>query len=381
MRIACVSGFAPIWKRYPPNVLDLEDGLTVGGGEENMLRCTVGLRALGHEVEAWHCGGAGVWRGVQFNCNEDPLYNRLVGEHWDAIVAWTSLRPMEYARPGVKRIYVCQLNDLSLWGDWSTVDCIVSPSLDHAHMLRNWEWRGRQAVVHNGVDADLYWEEGKKAPPAWEDRPLDVGYWSSPDRGLHHLLRAWPLVVKREPKARLHVFYEIKRLLDHIAVLPVNFYGERGQTLMHLMLEAMHDPSIIIHGSIPRRKLARFQKQCRVQAYFAETFGYCEGFSTSTCQGLAAGCSVIARPMDALPSLYTDGVNWADKNPMDRDYAEYCADLIVRALHDELPQQGAKRRSGIAIGSSYSWDTAAQQMDTVCRGEWLPAEFWKEKAA
>lgn len=400
MRILTVSYFSPLWKRYPADVLDLEEGPSIGGGEENFLRCSTGLRALGHEVVAYHCGERGVWRGVEFRTLEDPLYPVIVGEKWDAIAAWSGLRALEYARPGVKRLFVQQLNDLSNLGDWGAVDCIVSPSLDHTKEVRKWGWEGRQAYVHNGCDVDMYrrahhsgltaagaaavqgpnrkalfiggegWSvsTGEDAPK-WEDRPMDVGYWSSPDRGLHHLLRAWPTVVKLEPRARLHVFYEIKNYLKFIHILPASFYGERGQTVARLVLDRMYDPTITFHGHVPRKKLATVQKQCRVMCYPYEAFGYCEGFCGSLNQGLAAGCLAMSTARDALPSLYGDAVHWLDKDSIDLDYPEWLAEQIVQGLHGKLPDQEAIRARGPK--RAYTWDAATLQMEAVCRGEWL----------
>ena len=248
-----------MWGRYPVDVLDLEHGSTVGGGEEAFIRTAVGLKELGHEVLAYHCGESGVFRGVEFRSTDKPLYPVIVGEHWDAVCAWSGIRPLEYARPGVRRLMFQQLNDLFILGDGNALDCIVSPSLDHARQIKGWGWAGQQAVVHNGLDLELY-----EGAPDWEERPMHVGYWSSPDRGLHHLLRAWPFVVQKVPEAHLHVFYEVKRYLNLINALPANFYGVRGQTVGRLVLDRMQDPSVTFHGQVPRRELARLQKQCRV---------------------------------------------------------------------------------------------------------------------
>lgn len=370
MRVLTVSCFSPVWGRYPVDVLDLEKGPTVGGGEEAFLRTAVGLKALGHEVLAYHCGESGTWRGVEFRGTEKPLYPVIVGEQWDAVCAWSGIRPLEYARPGVKRLLFQQLNDLFMLGDWNAVDCIVSPSRDHARALKAWGWPGRQAVVHNGIDPLLY-----EDAPAWDDRPLHVGYWSSPDRGLHHLLRAWPYVIAKEPSAHLHVFYEVKRYLALINMLPANFYGERGQTVGRLVLDHLNDPTVTFHGAVPRRKLAQTQKQCRVHCYPYETFGYCEGFAISVANGLAAGCTVMSTPKDALPSLYGDAVHWLPKNCTDLDYPEWLAEQVVLGLWDELEQQDAVRARGPKVAARYTWDEAATQMEAVCSGTWLPAGF------
>lgn len=365
MRVLTISGFAPIWKRYPVDVLDLEEGITVGGGEEGFLRTAAGLAELGHEVVAYHCGEAGRWRGVEFRTLEAPLYPEVVKDGWDAICGWSTIKPLEFARPGVRRLFFQQLNDLNLPHDWRKVDAIISPSADHAKMVRAWGWEGKQGVVHNGLDFDLYADA-----PAWESRPMWVGYWSSPDRGLHHLLRAWPTVRRVIPEARLHVFYEIKRYLDMVSSMPIGFYGGRGMEMAHLIPHALADETVVVHGAVTRKALARIQKQCRVHCYPYDPFAYCEGFAGAVNQGLTAGCTVMATPKDALPSLYGDSIWWIEKDLLDRDFTSWLADRVIEGLRGTLQGGEAARAAARARRGRFTWANAAREMEAVCRGEW-----------
>lgn len=377
MRLLFVSGFAPYWGTIPVNVLDLEEGPTVGGGEENLIRCASGVSALGHEVVVYWYGQSGVWRGVEFRSLSDPLYPAIVSEKWDAIASWSGLRALERAQPGVRRLFVQQLNDLTIPGDWTRVDCIVSPSHSHAEQVLKWPipppdagfsgwswgWWNKRAVVHNGLDPEVYAD----APP-WESRPFDVGYWNSPDRGLHHLLLAWPLVRKKEPRAKLHVFYEIKRFLEMALAQPMNFYGHRAMLIQKLIVEAQNDPSIIFHGAVPRKKLAKIQKQCRVHCYPYEAFGYCEGFGGSVNQSLAAGCLVLTTPRDAFPSLYKNAPLWLTDSVTDPHFHEYLAEHIVDALKGRVANLDQHIQRGKEIGNAFSWENAAKEMEAACAG-------------
>lgn len=287
MKILCVVGFQPYWGTdLPPNVLDLEEGKSLGGGEENALRVAVGLKALGHDVTLYWYGSSGVWRGVPFhNLSAGGMHKALASEHWDVVAEWSSLRALERAPKGTTRLFVQQLNDLVNIGDWSSVDCVVSPSLNHAQQLPRWGWRNKPyAVVHNGLDIELYKSpvEGDASNglydlTEWSRRPMNVGYWSSPDRGLHHVLRAWPLVRNALPDARLHVFYEIERYLA-FAVKTLGPYGDRARLLASLLADAKRDSTITFHGHVPRKKLARTQTQTKVQLYPYDPVDYCEGF-------------------------------------------------------------------------------------------------------
>lgn len=286
LKILSVCGFESWWGTdLPPNVLDLSTGKTVGGGEEAALRTAVGLRELGHDVLFYWYGLPGSWRGVKFKSLQDDLYFTLQSQPWDVVLGWSTIRPLEWAPKGATRIFCQQLNDLLQQGAWDRVDCIASPSESHAKQLPGWGWRGKPyAVVHNGLDAELYggvkrWGAVPDCiPPAWCDRPMDVGYWSSPDRGLHHLLRAWPAIRKAVPSARLHVFYELDRYIK-IAVHAPFSIGDRGRLLDRILPSAYADPSIIFHGAVPRNELRRTQFQCRVMCYpYVPGAGYCEGF-------------------------------------------------------------------------------------------------------
>lgn len=374
MRVACVSGFAAYWDRYPVDILDRVEGQTVGGGEENFLQCTVGLASLGHDVEAWHCGEAGVWRGVKFNDSAAPLFNRLVEEHWDVVAAWSTLRPLEWAPKGARRLYIQQLNDLIEPGEWSKVDCVVSPSYNHTLQLPNWGWREKHcAVVHNGLDSKEYGEvdgvarthQGPRQIKPWRERGLNVGYWSSPDRGLHHLLKAWPAVLHAVPGAKLHIFYELDRLLANAQGCPGPL-GDRIRLLASLLPAAKADSSITFHGQVPRHKLRATQIECRVMCYPLVPISWTEGFCGSVNQGIAAGCHVLATPQDALPSLYNGAITWLPLGPenINRELSEY----LVKALTDEAwsEAQVAKARPH---RFNFTWERAAKEFEKACAGE------------
>jgi glycosyltransferase involved in cell wall biosynthesis len=374
MRVLNHVAFESYWGTHVPcNVLDLDEGPTVGGGEEAGLRAAVGLTALGHSVETWWYGGAGTWRGAVFHSLQDSFYPEVISQEWDVVIGWSGLKALEWAQKRKDGTYPIramaqQLNDLTCRGDWSKVDCIISPSKSHAEQLSIWGWKNKpHAVVHNGLDPEKY-----ANAPAWADRPYDVGYWSSPDRGLHHLLMAWPLVRAAEPRAKLHVFYEIDRYLRG-GVGSIGLYGDRARLLAHLVPRAKLDPSIIFHGAIPRNQLAPIQKRCRVHCYPYDTIQFCEGFAGAVNQGIAAGCLVMTTPKDALPSLYGDTIHWmpdaGESAQANANYFRWLASQIVLGLHGELPNQAQTLANAKVKGMRYTWDAAALEMECACKGE------------
>lgn len=372
LSIAVVMGFQSYWgSDLPANILDASEGFrTVGGGEEAAIRAATELKALGHGVALWWYGEPGEWRGVKFYSLYDDLHHRLRGTNFDAVVSFSDLRALEWAPKSAhgRRFYAQQLNDLWNVGDWSAVDCIISPSNTHGRQLNHWGWRDRPyAVVHNGCDIGVYRSGGKS--PDWASRPFDVGYWSSPDRGLHHLLRAWPEVVKAEPRARLHVFYEIDKYLWLVASA-VGEYGSRAAELFPLLTLAKQDKTIIFHGQVPRLKLAETQRACRVMCYPLDPANFVEGFGGSVNQALAAGCLTMLTPYDAFPELYDGVVYWLGKDAL--KLHETLAWDVVAALHGELPgQQGLLDAQ--ARWTPYTWAAAGLQLDRVIRNR----DSWK----
>lgn len=366
-----------------PGILEQETGKSVGGGEEAMLRTSVGLASKGHEVTLWWCGLPGTWRGVEFRSDRDSLAPALLQEKYDVIIGWSTILPFQWAKPGALRLYAQQLNDCWAPGNWDLVDCVVSPSKSHAEQLHSWGYRNRPwTVVHNGLDPELYggprydpicggWSKGDlETTPGenWLKRPMNVGYWSSPDRGLHHLLKVWPQVVQKVPQAKLHVFYEIDRWLNTGAARALGGYGDRArQMFRELIPNAKADPSVIFHGSVTRKTLAKTQLQCRVHCYPYQPIDYCEGFAGAVNQGVASGCHVLLSPHDALPSLYGDSVTWLPKDSIQMECE--LAGTIVRALTDE---KWSLERVLTASKNrfKYTWESAAEEMQKAVTGLW-----------
>ena len=275
MRIAYYSGYSPWWGTYPKDVLDADRGRTVGGGEAGMLSSAFELFKQGDEVVIYACAEPGEYRGVVFKPESDFYGDLRRGGVFDCVVAWSDPKPLGAAPDGAGRILVQQLNDLLFWPGWEQgVDVLVSPSRNHAGYMRRLGWTGTQAVMHNGCAQS---QLGPASPP--HTRPLLVGYWSSPDRGLHHVLRAWPRVRRAVPGAELRVFYEIEKLFQFVD--DQNVSGEawwRLKTVRDEVLRARADPSVVFEGALSRVRLHEAQKQIRVMCYPSDGLGYTEGF-------------------------------------------------------------------------------------------------------
>lgn len=338
LRIVAIFSFFAWWgKNFPPDVLDREDSGSVAGGENHYLEACFALAAAGHHVTALSdLIRPGIYRGVEFRPTRDQIRIFGVNEPVDVVMSWMQPSPLMGAPANATRIFVQQCNDLEFEIPWQgSCDAVVAASVNHGEFLKTLKnkkgdaplWTGPYEVVHNGC----YLEKYPDPPPPFATRPLQVGYWSSPDRGLHHLLAAWPHVVEQVPQARLKVAYEVKRVLTDIDYA-VPSLKARLDTLRTRVRAAAAMPSVEFTGMLSRPALRRLQLQTRVHCYPLDVVRYTEGMGASVSEAMAAGCLPLARPVDAFPSVYDGGVRWIEGDASSRDFPKQLADQIARGL-------------------------------------------------
>ena len=365
MKILYVVGFSNWWGNYPPDILDREEGKTVGGGEAGALQTAFQLAARGHDVTYLSCALPGKYKGVTFAPLDEFYEVHALGYPWDAICQWSMVLPPQTIGSDEATLVVQQLNDLAFrWGWWENTDVLVSPSWTHAKAMAHYIPAGvtlAQHAVGNGVDLSLFPWPPRLKP---SERPMTVGWWSSPDRGLHHLLRAWPQVHARVPDARLRVYYQVRKYIDHAS----NWGGRSklmGGLIERLLLQT--EPiGVELVDQIPRRVLAKAQAETRVQAYPCDPEGFTEGFATSILEALAAGCLPITRPVDALPELWDGAVWWLTRHPLDDDFIDDLADKVVRGL-TEWPETLTDPTPAVMRerAERWPWEAVGREMEVA----------------
>ena len=360
MLIAYFSGYGSWWGNFPKDVYDRDYGRMTGAGEQGMVRSAFGLAAMGHEVTLYSCAEPGEYKNVRFVPERD-FYREVPGGDADAIVAWSDPSPLSLAPAGCARLLVQQLNDLVFAPGWEVqVDCLVSPSWNHADLMARLGWAGLRAVMHNGC----FPEQWADAPHPSE-RPMQVGYWSSPDRGLHHVLRCWPRIRRAVPDARLVVGYEIERLFGHVSPLRRDWAESpsRIALMRDYVLAARHDPSITFLGGTSHPKLREVQKQTRVFCYPSDGILYTEGFSVACLEAMAAGCLPVLRGADALPSLWTGAAWWTPMDTGTTAFDDALVDLVVHGL-----TQWSERPESLSLddlrarAAEFPWSRSVQEM-------------------
>lgn len=349
-----------VWGAYSPRVIDEDTGKTVAGGEAAFLETAFALAARGHEVHAFYPGKEDEYRGVRF-FPLTALYPAVFDSSFSAVVSWSDERVLRVVSPSVRRIFVQQLNDLPSSKEfWRAVDVIMPASATHGRYLSRFAPPGADVSwvpLYAGVRPERF-----ASQPPYHRRPPQVGWWSSPDRGLHHLLLLWPQVKAAVPDARLIVGYHLWRVIESAR----NYYraGEiawRARLLEQLLHSGLPDVEFL--GAIPRVELAKHQVQTRVQAFTFDPVFFTEGLSQAMSDGVAAGCHVIARPEDALPEVYGPYVEWVDASICDDAWRARFAGRIVAALQAHqhpLDPLGTKRQEFV---QRFTWSACAVQVE------------------
>lgn len=381
MKVAFVHGMGLAWgETWPPDVLERTDR-TVGGGEAAMLRTAQGLAALGHQVTLYapH-DGESEYKGVRHR----PLARKgdCLHDGTEAIVSWNDeqiLRASARANPGQRRVFSQQLNHMPTDLEaWKAIDVIISPSKRHAeYLVQSFvpeEAPFRFVFMPSGIDA---WRYAGQRP--FHERPMRVGHWSSPDRGLHHLLLAWREIKRRIPDARLDVFYHLAKLARmqiHETSWTLGEVIWRSRLLRQLIEEV---PDFEMRGALPRSVLAADQIETRVMAYPYDPVSFTESFATAIGEALAAGCRVVAHPADSLQEVWGDAVRWVEAPLCGEDFRHRFAEAVCEALTaPEWPHDAAAR----ALVEKYTWETASRQVEKAIVTNPLPPPFvWSTAAA
>lgn len=366
MKIAVLSGLGSVWGRYSPDVLDRDSGYTVGGGEASMLRTSFGLAAFGHEVTAFVplAGGEDcIYKGVTFR----PLaeaYKALLSGAYDVLCSWSDVKAIMVCPPSTKRVYVQQLNDMpEHLAFWRAVDVIVPASATHGRYLAQFAPHGASIIsqpLYGGVLPELW-----KGALAWPLRKPVVSWWSSPDRGLHHLLGIWPRIRAAVPEAELRIAYHMWRYIDGSR----DFFGApeiayRSRTLEANFFAAQRAGGVNVLGPISRTVLAVHQGETKVLAQMLDPMVPTEGLGVSVSEGIAAGCWCIVRPEDAFREVYDGYVQWVPTDVVDDVWRGRFADAVIHALKSDVNPYESRAAD---FARSFTWEQASRALERACK--------------
>lgn len=334
MKLFVTSSYG-YWGAFNPNDLrDPNAKRQIGGGETAMLNMAKAMAARGHDVTVFHdLDEAGEYDRVQYLPKELLVSLATVVPH-DVLVAWDDPMTFRYCDKARKHVLCYQLNDAVVGVFDHVIDRYYHPSVWHAERFAsmfNIPQSKQRVQLTNGIDPYRYTQEVGRDP-------LRVIYSSSPDRGLHHLLAAWPKVIEFVPNASLHVFYEMDKWLE--LTFQLEAQGLVGDTTerAHILRQFRQNPppNVHFHGGVGQWELAREQLRSTILAYPCDPVQPTEGFSMTCLEAIAAGCTLLTTDADALGELWSeapdtiilprpvDPLVWADTivkvltNPRDR---------------------------------------------------------------
>jgi len=370
MRIVFYSGTAS-WGKLDPE-LDGKKNRMFGGGERALLTYAYGLSDRGHDVTVVApITEEKEYNGVKWMQRPHPA----VGPSWqaeecDVFIASETPESICHARRSKYRILECQCNHYSLAPYVTQIDAAVARSEWHQNHLLRQEPLFHQvpmSVIGNGVSPERYadWQknEGKRT------KDMRVIYSSSPDRGLNHLLRIWPLVREQLPKATLHVYYEVNNFIKNNRA-QMSLVGE-----MALDIEQdIRQEGVKAHGPVNQDQLARAQMQSSLMVYPCDTIVPTEGFGITVAESIAAGCSVLTTDTDAFYELWNDHTHMmrpppapavrGEYGPLDDDWAK----AIVELLQDRAVHAEKRADARAALLEQHTWERVLDQWEELLFG-------------
>ena len=326
------TGAYRYWENVHPNNLIKADAPQMGGSESAALSIADRLARRGHNVLL----GSKVAYAETFGnlriCPLDMFPLVVYASPYDVLVSWDEPGIFRYNLDHIPtKFLVFQLNHANLGIYDHVVTKYLHPSQWHAdRFAKEFAVPTDKQVIGcvDGVDPRLFM--------GMPTRHQHVIWASSPDRGLHHLLRMWPKVVEQVPDAMLHVYYDMDGWLSQvntsIAAGKMLITGERALEIQRLMVNL---PKMTYHGGVSKVELAAALLQAKVLAYPCEPVAPTEGFSMTSLEAWVAGCRVILSDADALQELWghREGVTCLPL-PVEDDV---WIDQIVKGLQEEIP--------------------------------------------
>lgn len=356
MRILVASAYS-YWGPFLPT--DIEEGkIQVGGGETAMIKTAQHLAQRGHQVMVFYdVARPGHYNGVDY-LPTDMLVPMICQYEHDALISWDNPHVFRYADRSKVRVLAFQLNDAQIGVFDHTIDMYWHPSKWHEQRFQKLypEMSTTKSVskITNAVDPRRYEKEVER-------ERYRVMYSSSPDRGLHHLLSAWPKVREQVPEATLHVYYDMEKWLKNDLMLKQNgivtVTGDRADKIRELV--AREDPSIVLHGGVGQAEVAEAQMRSHVLAYPCDPVQPTEGFSMTVLEAIAAGCHVVISDADAFGELW-GGVPHVTMLPLPIVENTW-VDVIVEKLKEE--PLGRPETLINLINAAWSWNYVSGRME------------------
>lgn len=183
----------------------------------------------------------------------------------------------------------------------------------------------------------------------WYMRQHKLGYFSSYDRGLNHLLKMWPKILEKYPDATLDIAYGWGLFDQRYANNPERMAWKKK------VEEMMTQKGITHHGRIGHGELDELTSKCGIWAYPTD-FDEINCITALNCQAL--GCVPCVINKAALKETVGSGVKVEGDiyDPDTRD--EYLKQLLL--LMGDEKKWKEEQEKGIEFAKSYSWEAISK---------------------
>jgi glycosyltransferase involved in cell wall biosynthesis len=344
-------------------------GLT--GSELSFIQFARELSARTHRVFIFTASKSG-YESRWADCEVRPLSElNSLDESWDCFCSWNEADVLRPVPPTALRLVNLQINDLSQYspGYDDYVDVWTSPSDSHrdriiaaSHSYKGYTYTPKPEeweVLYNGCDPSSYNNRIEKVSGR-------VIWASSPDRGLHWLLQAWPKIKRHVPHAHLRIFYKLQPWIDSMAgkQFPNPDWMELAQraTYVKEALGRLNNHDIEVIGSVSRNQMSIEMSEAQILAYPCDTVNWTEGFSVTLMEACAAGAVPITTDVDALGSIYgKDAV--IIKSPVGENLDEF-VDVVVKSLTDDQFRSEVTLRTR-ALANEFKWTKLTEDLEAI----------------
>lgn len=314
----------------------------IGGSEEAVINLTREWAKQGYNVTVYNnCGQGGVWDGVTYK----PWYTFNYRDKQDVLIVWRQTKLADYDL-NVGKLFI-DVHDVMRDGEFTEkriakIDKVFFKSQAHRDLYPMVPDE-KCVIVPNGMDTSLF---EKKV----ERDPYLIINTSSPDRALSALIRIFPKIKAKEPRAKMKWAYgfDIFDLLRKT--------DKEAMAWKKVMLKKMEDAGIENLGKISHDEVAKLTLSAGVMLYPTHFF---EIDCVSARKAQLGGAHVVCSDFGALsttvkygykiPSPYTND-NWcppyaldmADDPERDDEYVEAVLQAFKNTERDE-PMTWAKQ--------------------------------------
>lgn len=342
-------------------------GKGLGGRETALVHLAVEWAKLGYDVYAFVPRDD---HGIRRVDNLRFIPNGYVVEmgvalDLDLFVSWENTQVLaEMREAGFRGVTAIEMQVAHLESEVP-----VSEVADHVCVLSDWagrfflkqhpDYAGRMLVFPNGVVTERFTRARAHAGELPAEENQDASdfhfiYSSSPDRGLHHLLRIWPdiqtaVMSEYETGAHLHICYGAENFVAG------SQWSHREDGLRAVEIRNLiNQPGVVYHGKIGQNELASLMVDCDAMLYPCDTMSPTETGCISIVEALAAGTPVITTDCDCIGEDYDEVTAQV---PLPFDEKAY-VDRIIDTLNPEDYQ--ARQEAGIEFAKDRDWAVIAQ---------------------